>query len=109
MHFGLGPSAASAFKWAVVRWVDGSYQIVRDLELNAVNTVRHGIRNDAGDLDGDGHLTATDLQMLTLLAADKAAFVRDFPSAPGLCTGDIDGNNRVDTTDITLWSTLAPH
>jgi len=109
MHFGLGPGAASAFKWAVVRWVDGSYQIVRDLELNAVNTVRHGIRNDAGDLDGDGHLTATDLQMLTLLAADKAAFVRDFPSAPGLCTGDIDGNNRVDTTDITLWSTLAPH
>ena len=109
MHFGLGPGAESALQWAVVRWFDGSYQIVEDVTLNSVVTVRHGVRNDAGDLDGDHHLTAIDEAMLALLVADESAFVSAYPDAPGLVTGDIDGNNLVDSTDMTLWSTLPPH
>ncbi|HZM00869.1 MAG TPA: CRTAC1 family protein, partial [Planctomycetota bacterium] len=96
MHFGLGPDAESDYKWTVVRWIDGSYQIVDDVVLNSVNTVIHGMVDDAGDLDGDGHLTAIDQAMLALLITDRAAFLAAYPHAPGLVTGDIDGNNLVD-------------
>jgi len=109
LHFGLGPDAANTYQWTVVRWYDGSYQIARNLALDAINTIQHSRVDDAGDLDGDGHLTETDQAMLALLVADEAAFVAAYPNAPGLVTGDIDGNNVLDAADIALWSTLPPH
>ena len=94
---------------AVVRWFDGKYQIVDTLTVNAVNTVQGSLVDDAGDMDGDRHLTPLDLTLLELAVYQPATYAQFFADLPGRVVGDIDGNGLLTRADVRLWSLLPPH
>jgi hypothetical protein len=108
LHFGLG-SGNPVVDWAVVRWPNGKAQIVTGLAIDAKNVITEAAVDDRGDMDGDGHLTATDLAMLTMAAFMPTQFAAQHPNAPGIVTGDIDGNNLINRHDVRLYFGLPPH
>jgi len=95
--------------WLVVRWLDGSMQIVKSPGANRILTVARGPVNDAGDMNADGHLTAEDEVLLLLAIADPQGFAAAYPGSPGLVVGDLDGNGFVEAADHALWLQLPPH
>jgi len=95
--------------WLVVRWPDGAAQIVLAPQRNAINTVVRSAVDDTGDLDADGHLTASDQALLLLAVQDPASFALAYPSSPGLIVGDVNDDGVLDADDITAWPLLPPH
>jgi len=109
-EFGLGGLAAvPGPDWLVIRWFDGSYQIVKSPGAGQILSVHHAAVDDAGDLNADGHLTAADETLLQAAIADPVAYHAAHPKSPGLIVGDIDGNGTVDAADDALWFALPPH
>jgi enediyne biosynthesis protein E4 len=109
-HFGLGSHGGTDLHWVVVRTFDGRYQIVNDLAVNAVNTIAYNMdRDDAGDMDGDRHLTALDLTLLEQAVFNWTQYDKFFGNLPGRVTGDIDGDGRLTRADLRLWKLLPPH
>jgi len=108
-HFGIGPHGSSDLKWIVVRWLDGSYRIKWNIALNSVNTIEPSTVDDAGDMDGDRHLTVLDYSLLTTAVYDPSQYEQFFGNLPGRITGDIDGDGRLTRKDLRLWTLLPPH
>jgi len=109
---GSSPSQSPAWAqptWLFVRWPDGASQVVKSPRRNTIHTiVRSGI-DDTGDLDGDGHLTSTDLALLVLAAQDLALSEATYPNRPGSITGDVNDDGVIDSDDLAAWSLLPPH
>ncbi len=108
-HFGLAKAKIGDLKWAVVRWPTGQYQIVANAHINEINAVKQVSLDDAGDLDGDRHLTPLDLSLLKTAVYQPAQYEQFFGDLPGRVTGDIDGDGKLTRKDIRLWSLLPPH
>jgi len=95
--------------WAVIRWPDGSAQVVMHPKVNSRVVVLRSAVDDTGDIDADGHLTATDLVLLQALIADPVAFATTYPNSPGSITGDVNDDGVLDLDDVTAWGSLPPH
>jgi enediyne biosynthesis protein E4 len=106
---GIGPAAAGAPLWLVVRWSDGACQIVRNPPVDTMFTVTRTAVDDTGDLDVDGHLTVQDQALLLLATQDLASFELLHPRSPAVIVGDVDNNGVLDADDLTAWAALPPH
>jgi len=105
----LAGQPAPAPPWMVIRWLDGSYQVVKSPTPNTILTVTRGAVNDAGDMNADGHLNAADQSLLLIAVNNPDGYRSMFPDSPGMIVGDIDGNGFVEVADYNLWSQLPPH
>ncbi len=95
--------------WVVVRWTDGSCQIVNEPASNSILTIVRSLVNDVGDLDADGHLTVLDQGLLLLATQNLAAYEALYPRSPAVVVGDVDNNGLLNGDDLTAWAALPPH
>ncbi|MBI3820034.1 MAG: VCBS repeat-containing protein [Planctomycetes bacterium] len=109
-HFGLGAGGAASFEWMVVRWpVGGACQIVHNINFNAVNVIQRASMDDRGDINGDGHVDATDCWLLYLMVYRSKVYHAMYAELPGMITGDLDGNGIVDANDFNNWFSIPQH
>ncbi len=104
-----GSAASQNPLWLVVRWADGACQIVANPPRNTLQVIQRSSVDDTGDLDADGHLSATDQALLALAVQDLPQFEATYPRSPARITGDIDDDGFVDADDLAAWPLLPTH
>jgi enediyne biosynthesis protein E4 len=105
IHFGLG--AATRVDSLEVRWPDGTYQILRDLEINQVLTLRHADGGAYVARPAAAERLFAPETVAGLSLAHQAPRLADFKhtpllphkhsqNGPGLAVGDVTGNGLDD-------------
>jgi hypothetical protein len=106
LHFGL--RTATTILWIAVRWIDGTHTVVGSSPVNSILTVQRTALDATGDVDFDGDTDIHDLVLLRNIVKRPKAYAVTLAGTPYQVLGDIDGNNVLDATDVTLLDAMIP-
>lgn len=103
-HFGLGESTQA--DWICVRWADGLHQVGMNAPANQLLQVEKVKDSSTGDMNGDGVLDLTDLELLWLAIRRPGAYDGTYHWWPWQVVGDIDGNALLNSADAALLQAM---